>query len=606
MKNLLLTLYVLLISYGMYAQLHVQPNPSTLTDSYIYANDVVLYVNDAISLNVNSNPQTRASIYLRGDAQLFQGDKGASLNTGNGHLSVWQRGFANAFDYNNWSSPIGNPNIAPITGNTNFGIPRIFDVQNDGSNNLHPTFSIQQASTTALNGEYSDVSTGAGPLRVSQRWIYTLRAQSGYANWIYIAGANNGLAPGEGFTMKGTGTFAQVGDAHNQLYDFRGRPNDGTITVNVAAGQETFGGNPYPSTLDMAAFVAANPQIEGTIYYWDQDRSTNNHNLETYQGGYGTWVPFGGDSVPAEYGGGLTGIYTNATFIMYDGAGNPLPGDVGNGTYSATTARFAGIAQGFMLRGTANGTATYNNTMRRFVPRTSPFLQFRNLGSNSLSGSLPSTEQSTYVLPTLRFHIEVNTLYVRDMVLMFDPTTTKSEDRGYDGKHPSVIAGGDTFWKLENSTSPFVIQTRPFDEYDMIPLGLKTRNGATTFRVKLVENHHLNHQRMYLFDNTNNTYREIKMTDNGYVDIQINGSATTIDNRFFITFRRDAHNADSPNRTAESLNFNFFQNNVLSQLEVYNPEVIDVKQAFVYDMSGKMVIHQKNLGYKNILFQQQI
>src|SRR5690606_20035612 len=137
---------------------------------------------EGIDLLVNTNnPETQASIYLRGDSQLIQGDKGSSLNTGNGHLSVWQRGYANAFDYNYWASPVGNPND-PASGNTRFGIPRIFDVRDDGSDNLHVTRSTQQVTTTFLNGEYSNVPAGMdGTLRVSSRWIYTLRNSNDYA-----------------------------------------------------------------------------------------------------------------------------------------------------------------------------------------------------------------------------------------------------------------------------------------------------------------------------------------------------------------------------------------------------------------------------------------
>ncbi|MCR9183164.1 MAG: hypothetical protein NXH73_09585, partial [Flavobacteriaceae bacterium] len=137
MKHLLLSASLLLFAGNLAAQLHVSPNTTTTTDSYIYANDVVLYVENDINLVANTTVDTQASIYLRGDAQLLQGDKAVSQNSGTGSISVWQRGFANAFDYNYWASPVGVPTGA--AGNTNFGISRIFDVRNDGFNNLEPT-----------------------------------------------------------------------------------------------------------------------------------------------------------------------------------------------------------------------------------------------------------------------------------------------------------------------------------------------------------------------------------------------------------------------------------------------------------------------------------
>ena len=45
--------------------------------------------------------------------------------------------------------------------------------------------------------------------------------------------ANGTLASGYGFTMKGNPSAAQ-------LYDFRGRPNDGTITTTLNSLRENF------------------------------------------------------------------------------------------------------------------------------------------------------------------------------------------------------------------------------------------------------------------------------------------------------------------------------------------------------------------------------
>jgi len=595
MKHLLLSATLLLFSSSLIAQLHVQPNPSSSTDSYVYANDVVLYVHQDVSLVNNTNDATtNASIYLRGDAQLIQGDKAASLNTGTGKLSVWQRGYANAFDYNYWASPVGVANAT--TGNTNAGIARIFDVQ-DQQTTPHVTHSLQQVSIGGLNGIPSGSTFGTN-LRVSSRWIYTMRAMSGYGNWIYIGNVNS-LAAGQGFTMKGTGTTGAAAVAHDQLYDFRGRPNDGNISVVVAgttsAPQETLTGNPYPSALDMEAFLMhpSNNNILGSAFYWDQNRETNSHYINAYEGGYGSWQPAGGITIPE---GGTSGTVARPVYLMYNGSGVPvgLPtGMLGD----SIQRRFAPIGQGFMVRGIAPGTANFTNSMRVYVPQsTSAYSIFRNPGASSLSASSggvvvppPAPE---YVYPTLRFSVEVNDSYARDMVMMFAEESTKGEDRGYDSRHPLVIPAGDAFWKLEDLTAPFVIQTRPFDEYDVIPLGIKTKNGANSFKVKVVEAHNFTNN-MYLFDLQNNHYQRLGLNDDA--TINYSGGAGTITNRFFIVFRRGIQDDNIPTKIAE-MNIDFFQNNRLSQLEVYNPDVIDIKTAWVFDMSGKKVIEEKNLG----------
>jgi hypothetical protein len=64
-----------------------------------------------------------------------------------------------------------------------------------------------------------------------------LEAASSNTNWVYV-GAGSTLNPGEGFTMKGTSgvnttTVAGVqnNSGNKQRYDFRGKPNDGTIAI---------------------------------------------------------------------------------------------------------------------------------------------------------------------------------------------------------------------------------------------------------------------------------------------------------------------------------------------------------------------------------------
>lgn len=608
MKHLLLSASLLLFASNLTAQLHV--SPSATADSYIYANDVVIYVEQDINLVNNVNPETRASIYLRGDSQLIQGTTGTSTNSGNGSLSVWQRGWANAFDYNYWASPVGNPNDPAIpTGNTNFGIPRIFDAQNDGGS-PHKTHSLQQQTTWALNGVPSRVEEDITGLQVSRRWIYTLRMGTQYIEWVHIAnqtGIGNGLAAGEGFTMKGTGSGVGTTfeNAHNQLYDFRGRPNDGNITVAVGPEQVTLTGNPYPSALDMREFLLDTQNastIEGYAYYWDQSRTTNSHYIQAYEGGYGTWQPNGTDDHPIY---GNLGIYVVPTYIRYDGSGVPIPGEVGVG--DPIQRRFAPIGQGFMVKGIANGYATFGNSMRRHVRQSIDTTSvFRNTGNDSsLSATaIPAiipAQETTYLNPIIRLDIEINNLYVRDMVLILSDETTKGADRGWDSKHPSVIDSGDTFWVLENETDPYVIQSRPFDYMELIPLGLKVRNGSNTFKIRAAEMHgfgnlsesHGAEIRLYLYDQLNNQYQRISPEHTAMINH--NGNAGKIEDRYFIVYRRGIID-DAASLKSTMANVNFFQNNPQSKLEVSNPDVLDIRNASIYDMRGRLVLTENNIG----------
>ena len=587
MKNLL-TICLLLLAGNLLAQLHVKPNFLTDSDSFIYAEDIVLYVEGGIDLIANNEVETSASIYLRGDAQLLQGDKVTSVNSGTGSISVLQSGWANAFDYNYWGSPVGLP--SGPTGNRNFGITRFFDVQQNGT---HPTHSIQQQTTTAFNGE-------SNPLRISSRWIYTLRGSNQYSSWIHVANSSN-LAPGEGFTMKGTRTDV---NAHAQLYDFRGRPNDGDITVpvyhNGSEGLSTLVGNPYPSALDLAAFLEENYDIAAQILFWDQDRTTNSHYIYDYEGGYGVWIPIGGDDVGD---GSSSGTYSLPVFTFTNGYG--IPGSPTGVLGSHVERRFAPIGQGFVVIGDesivgGSGTVTFKNTMRRHVGLgAANFSQFKSSSPDSFYKTF--TNNSVTIDGTLRFHIEINNSYVRDMVLMFSDQSTNGYDRGMDAMHPTVIQTGDAFWKLENRADPFVIQTRPYDFHSKVPISFRVKNGQNTFKVNVVEIkgfESINNLRLFLYDELQNTYQPLSLNDQA--TINYSGNAGLIENRYYIVFKRghgNSGNNGNGNGNGKSIaTVEVFQNNPLSKLQVLNPDMFDIKTASVYDMRGRLVINQQNIG----------
>ena len=84
----------------------------------------------------------------------------------------------------------------------------------------------------------------SSPLTISTRWLYTFTTSTDYSDWNYV-GASGDIPAGLGFTMKGTN-----GSGNNQLYDFRGKPNNGTISNLVTADNFTLVGNPYPSAID--------------------------------------------------------------------------------------------------------------------------------------------------------------------------------------------------------------------------------------------------------------------------------------------------------------------------------------------------------------------
>ena len=240
MKTLLSLLASVLLSTSTFAQLSVKPAANN-DASYIYVKDEVLFVQGNIDLDENSASTTeKASIYLREGGQLLQGDD-SSVNSGYGYISIYQNTpDSDAWDYTFWSAPVGDQSLSQ-TGNTNFGATRFFDV-----------IDLTNSTVNIPINSYDGIQS---PMQIAKFWLYTYTAANG---WSAFNDASS-VIPGRGFTSKGLGYTN-----HDQTYDFRGRPNNGTITAPITNDAKNLSGNPYPSALDLNAvfYHPDNTEIE--------------------------------------------------------------------------------------------------------------------------------------------------------------------------------------------------------------------------------------------------------------------------------------------------------------------------------------------------------
>jgi hypothetical protein len=145
---------------------------------------------------------------------------------------------------------------------------------------------------------------------------------------------------------------------------------------------------------------------------------------------------------------------------------------------------------------------------------------------------------------------------------------------------------------------PYVINSVNYEENKQIPIAFKVKN-PTQIRLKVVEEINKPYDKVYLFDTQENTIRELNnSTASG---LTFNLPAGNFDNRFFIIFRKPNLRPDSEVEQMEVVkaNVDLFQNNPAQKLEVKNPEGYTIKSAVVYDMNGKVVLQENNLGSKN-------
>jgi len=598
MKNLLLVTVMFFSYSAIFSQLHVSPNGGT--DSYVFVTDEILFVEQGVDLTLNPTSTLQASIYLRNNGQLIQGNTTPTANSGTGLLSVQQNApNDDAWDYTYWCSPVGNPFLGGGSdGNKNFSIELFFE-----PNGL--TDATQSAYTWAHEGF-------TNPFTISNRWIYTHETPGTEAENNYTwRGHGNTISPGFGFTMKGVNLNGSAGN-HNWNYDFRGRPNNGDFTYDVDDGMMTLAGNPYPSAIDLALVISGNPDV-GSIWFWDEDRDISGHTYTANRAGYGTWIPVGGAVIPS---GGTEGTYTPPAFVEWDNTGGNPGGSGGNGI--SYQRRFAPIGQGFMLVGN-NSTpgyesATIDNSMRIFKQEgsnsdfrgaeymdtsTGFYNNPENLDTSSGISSNPDNFGPSIGInpgepddrwPFLRLVTEFKDSHSREMVLMFHETSTDGYDHGMDGAHP-MDATSEAYFPIEGD--PYVIQTVPFNIGKEIPIAF-ILDRQFIFGLEAVEEINFEND-AYLWDSLNNTIQKIT----GGYNAVLNLPAGTYEDRFFIVFENQIQIGREAETIAEETirgSVDFFQNNNVKQLEVSNPDRYDIASGQIFDMSGKLVVHKSDIG----------
>lgn len=542
------TLFAAMVCASASSQLYVSPN------SYMYVNDQIVYVKQNINLQNNGN------IYLRREAQLLQGTTGSSTNQGAGKLSVYQEGTSDNFDYNYWCSPVGNATAS--SGNESFGIGMLGV----------PTSTTATTPASVIGG----LDGTAVPFSVSSAWIYKFINSDNYSQWVFVGSANN-IAPGQGFTMKGTsGVDPTVVDGVQnnpggaQRYDFRGKPNDGNISVNVGADQLTLTGNPYPSALHVNAFLLdpSNAACTGIAYYWEQNKSVNSHYLQQYQGGYGTYSPI---SV------GSNGVYVPATFDTYDGSGNLNATGTSSGL--VIERKYAPIGQGFMIKGLSNGSVTLKNSHREYYKESGALSRFERMASSS---QMPPDE--TGAVPQIRLNAILNNQFTRQVALVFVPEATDGVDRGIDALSPAGDdLPNDVYFVLDGGK--YVIQGVNFDVNRRIPIGIKSAANST-FRFYIPETIAFNpNQQVYIYDAADGSYHNIRT---GTYDVTL--EAGTWENRFQVTFLDGSLDI----AVHQQHGIDIIQNNNSRILSVVNPNGKFLEECSVFDMAGKRLISEKS------------
>jgi len=594
------TILCLLLTATSFAQLTVKPVSSTgtITDNnYVYVDGTVLFVKEKTNFTKN-NDTLIASLYLRNEAQLIQGTIGTSNNEGSGVMSVFQEGTSDNFEYNYWSSPVGTSNLT-TNGSTPFGA---------GTLGV-PIDKLTSGAIESSNG-YDGTAI---PFKVAKYWIntYINTGTADYAQWNRVK-FNAVINAGEGFTMKGTsGTDSitvngvQNNPGDSQRYDFRGRPHDGEIELDaLSPGEIALIGNPYPSALDLnyfllensgsgdvntnctggGAVISRNNATTGIAYFWDMDATVDSHNITDYSGGYGAYAPNGGCDI--------SGIYTPPTFYRYNGNGMIINSGTPQPEGDDQFRRFLPIGQGFFVNAPTTVDATsppdiqFSNRHRVFVKEgaanESYFDRPASESSLAINENLVITNN---VLPTLRLNVAFDDLYTRQLALAFNDDASSAVEPGMDALNFDSISSDAGFLHEGNS---YIIDTRPFDIDDRLPLYLNLSSQRNlSFKVNNFEN--FDTENVYIYDKQTEEYHSIK---ENYFYIAL--PAGNYSERFELTFKDSEEDLEVSEEIASS--FEVFQNNTNAQLNISNPLQVELSSIEVFDMTGKKILSNVNLG----------
>ncbi len=404
-------------------EVHVFENmTNTNSGNFTVGDEGLLYV-DGTLVNDGSMTFNNASSLMRGST--------GSDGTGSGTYYVKRQGTNSISVFNYWSSPM-----------------------------------VSYSGVPGYNGYRYDPNTGTLDFSDDQP------ADPG---WVSHGGA---MTAGSGYASQNGGLHTFMGDVNNGNVDvplvyypfIPGNTNPGT-PFNLV-------GNPYPSAVSCASLVAGNPDINGSIYFWDDDLT----------GGSG---------------------YSSSDYAVWNGTGSLGTGSGSAGAPNGTIS----TGQGFKIRAlNAGAVLNFTNTMR--VLNTTQF--FRPNGDNS----------------RMWFSLEGNNRFNQILIgVLVD--ATDDEDRLYD----AVKFRGNTDIALsaQNGDRDYAILAFPPPHSEKsVPLSVfVSEAGNYTFRPDIMEN--FEWQNVYFVDTKTSQYVEL------YEGLEIPKylEAGVYEDRFYLNFYPD-------------------------------------------------------------------
>ncbi|MEP1487876.1 MAG: sialate O-acetylesterase [Algibacter sp.] len=482
-------------------------------------------------IEVEHDVTVNGSLTIENKAAFVQNhDNGSFTNSGTGVSTVKKTtNILNAwYYYTYWSSPVSGLTIAtsPLAGAT-------MRYWYNADNYLDEYTEINNTDTFEVIAASDDIDDDGD-------------------DWQYATDATD-LTPGIGFAA--TRSEATYSGAMTYDYDFVGEFNNGVYTAPIYHDPLNTGahwnliGNPYPCALDFDAFVTNNPGVvAGAAYLWSHTTAP----LATASGNQDL------------------NFSSNDYVIINTGSGSI------NNTPN-TLLEYIPSSQGFLIPGLADGSVTFNNSMRIKNPDSnSQFFKNTNKKSTTEANKLWINLTSDFGL------------FNQVLIAYVDGATNNYDGMTYDT--PRILSSGvtSTIYTLidDKPDKKYAIQGKSsssINEDEVIPLGFYSSiDIQTSYSISIdhLQGDFLTENTIYLKDNLLSTVHNLSDSDYHFTSY-----AEDYNTRFEITFKTITLSIDDDtNLTNNALQVIYLGN---QQITFKISNNLTIKQVTIYDLLGR-------------------
>ena len=422
-----------------------------------------------------------------------------------------------------------------------------------------PTIELTKASRSMKQFDYIYWGAPVAPGEVFSQLAFAKASTATLENafdlkYKYVSGTSGGwqtlttIETGRGFItrVRPQAPFATGLTDYINL-KFTGIANNGDIIVPITNNPTNLNGgtshnllaNPYPSALDADKFLQGNTDIDGVIYIWKQQSTSE------------------GSGTP----------YTQADYIAYTRAGSTSPSSIMD-TFSGKIAS----GQGFLVKALdIDKTVIFTNCMRLTADNDNFFKQ-----------------AATATMDRYKVNMVGDNGVFSQIVVSYLPQCTLGYDRMYDAGRNSVSTA-QLFSIMENDGRKLAINARPsFADTDVVPLGVsKTGTVSENFTLSIQEKEGVFavNTPIYVHDLLLNTYNDLTISDYTF-----SSDVTLLNTRFELVYQNGTlNNPDFENSKATA----FIKNGLLSV-----SATLEMKSIAVYDILGRNVLTISTNGLK--------